>query len=363
MGLLASSMGAKYFVLVLIHKKSFGLCFEDFFMGVTMHHHPTMSHEESMQQTARDFHDHNLTELSTINRVLNDALSALEEEEIPYALIGGLAAKNLGRPRVTHDIDLFVKPDDARRVLDCLEKRGFVTQERDPVWLFKAWKEEILVDVIFRSTGDIYFSEEVREHVRRIPYNNRFINAISPEDLIVIKAAVHDEHGPHHWHDALAVLTQGNLDWEYLLIRSKHASRRVLALLMYAQSKDLAVPNEVIQRLYRSIYEAPHYQPASVIHPYKDQSYACSEFLTEKEPPIYIKGRIMEALTSDHRVAEHDIKIMVSENTIVAKGEVFTPEQLSALHEVVGEIAPQHEFKCLVMVRVLGGPEGSEAIK
>lgn len=329
-----------------------------------MQNHPNMTHEQSMEEQRLDFHDHNLTEIDTVHRVLYEAVDAIEQANIPYALIGGLAAKKLGRPRVSHDIDFFVRPDDAKRALKALEKTGFITQERDPVWLFKGWKEEVLVDIIFRSSADIYFDQEVQEHVRRVPYNGRLVNAIAPEDLIVIKAAVHEEHGSHHWFDALAVLTQGNLDWEYLLKRAKHAPRRVLSLLIYAQAKDVAVPNTIIQRLYRSLYESPTYVPAPVLHPYKEVTISeDSHEFSPEEPYIYTKGRIMEGLTVDHRVAEHDIKIHVSGDTIVARGEVFTDEQKEAVNEVVERIAPSHEFKNLVNVRVLGAPEGSEAIK
>ncbi len=85
--------------------------------------------------------------------------------------------------------------------------------------------------------------------------------------------------------------------------------------------------------------------------------------LTDKEPYIYTKGRIMEALTEDDRIAEHDLKIHVSGDTIVAKGEVFTEEQRQAVDEVIAKLAPQYECKNLVSVRVLSAPQGSEAIK
>jgi predicted nucleotidyltransferase len=326
------------------------------------------TYEESLENQYRDFHDHNLTEIDTVHSVLDEAVNAVEEAGIPYALIGGLAAKKLGRPRVSHDIDFFVRPDDAKKVLKAMEKHGFTTQERDPVWLFKAWKNDILVDIIFRSSSDIYFDQEVQEHVRRVHYNGKLINAISPEDLIVIKAAVHQEHSSHHWYDALSVLVQGNLDWEYLLHRAKHAPRRVLALLIYAQSKDVAVPNYAIQRLYRSIYEAPTYISRAHEHPYRKETVDVSEdaygfHKNEKATCLYTKGRIMEALTLDERIAEHDVKIHVSTDTIVARGEVFTEEQKIAVNEVIRRISPSHSFKNLVNVRILGGPEGSEAIQ
>ncbi|MGE3611277.1 MAG: nucleotidyltransferase [Bacteriovoracaceae bacterium] len=326
------------------------------------HSKKPLSRQQEVEQKERDYHDHNLTELPNILKTLFAALETIEEHNIPYALIGGLAAKELGRPRITHDIDVFVKPDDADYVLKILEQKGFEVEKRDPFWLYKAWKENILVDVIFKSSGDIYFSEEVMNHVRRIPFQGRLINTISPEDFIVIKAAAHQEENPHHWHDALAVLAQGNLDWDYLLKRAKLAPRRMLALLLYAQSNDIAVSNESIQKLYHSIFDHPTYQPEPVVHPYKLSSLKKTATPECKNSPIYIKGRIMEALSMDERIAEHDIKVIVTDSTVVAKGEVFTAEQRDAVNEVITSLAPDYQLQNLVNVRVIIPPESSEAI-
>ena len=56
------------------------------------------------------------------------------------------------------------------------------------------------------------------------------VPAIPPEDLIVIKAIVHDEESPRHWHDALGVLAGTSLDWDYLLERAKLGPNRLLSL-------------------------------------------------------------------------------------------------------------------------------------
>jgi predicted nucleotidyltransferase len=323
-----------------------------------------LTRQQEIEQKERDFHDHNLTHMPNIISTLFATLETIEEKEIPYALIGGIAVKELGRPRVTHDIDIFVRPDDADYVLEILAAKGFEIERRDPFWLFKAWRDDVLVDVIFRSCGDIYFEEEVRSHVRRIPYHGRFINAISPEDFIVIKSAAHQEDNPHHWHDALAVLTQGNLDWDYLLKRSRHSPRRMLALLIYAQSNDIAIPSDLIQRLYKNIFEHPIYTPESVINPYKNEKVKHPGIHPheDKEPAIYTKGRIMEALTTDERIAEHDIRVVVSDSIIIVRGEVFTHEQKTAVNEVIRKLEPMMELKNQVNVRVLMPPEGSEAI-
>lgn len=323
-----------------------------------------LSHAEEKAQCERDYHDHNLSDIPTLEKILFETIEVMELSGIPYALIGGVATKSMGRPRVTHDIDLFVRPDDAERTLKVLEENGFTSQKRDPFWLFKAWKDNILVDVIFKSSGDIYFDEEVQSHVRRMQYLGKHVNAISPEDFLVIKAAAHQEHNPHHWHDALAVLKQGSLDWDYLLKRAKNSPRRVLALLIYGQSNDIAVPNDIIQKLYRCVYEAPALVSETYHYPYRPslpEHPVTSE--DGHDSPIYTKGKIMEALTTDERIAEHDIKVFINKDKIVAKGEVFTEEQKEAVDQVIKEMAPTYQISNQIDVRVLRAPEGNEVIK
>lgn len=187
--------------------------------------------------------------------VLGETVEALTASQIDYALMGGIASTGLGRPRWTHDIDVFVRPGQAEAALDALAGRGFHTQRTDPAWLFKAFKENVLVDIIFRSTGGFYLEDEmVARSVERDLLGHR-VRLLAPEDLLVIKAAVHDERGPRHWHDALGVLAVSDIDWNYLLRRARQAPRRVLSLLVYAHSLDMAVPNFVVRNLYHDIYE------------------------------------------------------------------------------------------------------------
>jgi len=187
--------------------------------------------------------------------VLRDAIGALEDKDIPYVLMGGISSATLGRPRGTNDIDLFVEPERARLTLEALAASGFSTQETDPRWLYKGWKDGILVDVIFRSTGDIYLDEEMLAHARVVEVKGCAARIIAPEDLLIIKALTADEHMPHHWHDALGVITGSDLDWDYLVSRARrHGARRVLSLLLYAQSDDLGVPVKPVKTLFDAIF-------------------------------------------------------------------------------------------------------------
>lgn len=186
-------------------------------------------------------------------RILGDAVEAIEDAEIPYAFIGGLAAVLLGPPRSTNDIDFFVKPDDAPRVLEVLEERGFATKTHDPTWLLKAVKDGVLVDVIFRSEGDIFLDDEMISRTTVGEFKRQRLRIVSPEDLIVMKALAHDRQ-THYWYDALDLLAYAEIDWDYVLKRARHGPRRVLSLLVYAQSQDLPVPDGPIRRLFDMVY-------------------------------------------------------------------------------------------------------------
>jgi len=184
---------------------------------------------------------------------LDEVLAVLHARPWDAVVMGGIASAIHGRPRWTHDIDLFVRPEHARMLLEALADAGFDTVEEDPYWLFKAFWKGVLVDVIFRSHGDIYLDDEMLARASEQDFRGRQLRVIPPEDLLVIKAIVHAEYSPRHWHDALALLSRCDLDWDYLQRRARHGPRRVLSLLLYAQSNDLPVPAKVIDDLYRRI--------------------------------------------------------------------------------------------------------------
>jgi predicted nucleotidyltransferase len=182
--------------------------------------------------------------------VLGLTAETLRSAKVPHLFMGGLASAALGRPRWTHDIDVFVRPQDARRTLTVLEESGFRTQETDPEWLFKALKDDVLVDVIFLSDGRVTLDREMAGRARWADVEGIRLPVISAEDLIVIKALVHKERSPRHWFDALALLRREDLDWDYLLDRARRYNPvRVLSLLYYARSSDQVVPADAIRRL------------------------------------------------------------------------------------------------------------------
>ena len=196
---------------------------------------------------------------------LDDVVDCLSRTRLRTLFIGGVSTATLSRPRHTDDIDLLVHPDDADPLLEHLGEHGFETRREDPTWLFKAFRHGVLVDLIFKSTGDIYLDDEMWAHARVESFKGHRVRLVGPEDLLVIKAVASAEHSPHHWFDALGLVARGDLDWEYLVSRARRfGPRRVLALLVYAESNDLAVPLEAISRLDEAVHPvAP--RPSAVV--------------------------------------------------------------------------------------------------
>jgi predicted nucleotidyltransferase len=182
--------------------------------------------------------------------VLGEAARLFEAAGIDYVVMGGLGFSSLGQPRWTHDIDFFLRPDDAKTALEVLEKNGFRTDETDPWWLFKAFRHEVMIDLIFRSAGDIYLDAEMLEHSSVRDIGGAAVRVISPEDLVVIKSVATSEASPYHFYDALGLISACDLDWEYLVHRARRRGlRRLLSLLVFAHSNDLDVPTTVLRQL------------------------------------------------------------------------------------------------------------------
>src|SRR5262249_33958849 len=128
------------------------------------------------------------------HQVLDGTVTALDESGVRYTLMGGIAATALGGHRFTHDIDVFVRPEEAEKVLRALESRGFEIEKTDPQWLYKGFKNNVMVDVIFKSAGPVFLTDEMIERSIKVNFNGREIRTLSPEDLLIIKALVLSEH-------------------------------------------------------------------------------------------------------------------------------------------------------------------------
>ena len=100
---------------------------------------------------------------------------ALNAAGIDWALGGGLAAWARGGPETEHDIDILVKPEDAKHAQQALADAGMRTETPPEGWLLKAHtKDGVLVDLIFDPNGgaidDAFLqrAEELEVHAMRM---------------------------------------------------------------------------------------------------------------------------------------------------------------------------------------------------
>jgi Nucleotidyl transferase of unknown function (DUF2204) len=84
---------------------------------------------------------------------MNVASAALRDAEVPHLLGGGLAAWARGGPPTEHDVDFFVREEDAERALQVLVDAGMTAEQTTEAWLLKARWGETLIDLIFRPAG------------------------------------------------------------------------------------------------------------------------------------------------------------------------------------------------------------------
>jgi predicted nucleotidyltransferase len=333
------------------------------------------------------------------NRVLGDTVEAMEESGLRYIFIGGIASGGLGRPRSTHDIDIFVMPEDAELALRALVKKNFQTERTDRSWIYKGFKEGILVDVIFKSKGEIYLDHEMYGRSITAEFHGKRLRLVAPEDLLIIKAVAHSELTPGHWHDATALLSHANLDWPYLIRRARRAPRRVLSLLLYAQSNDIWVPNAAIHELYQGVFgeipraapphsPPPRLSPAHLAPPQMSEerfaptlvqtpipSFSESRsvgFHGSTPPPEgalpsplgmrngYTVAHLREVLAEDQRTHELDIEIEYADNRILLRGEVPVMERREAVESIVRETLPDCQVENQIRVAFYSEPSDTE---
>ena len=95
-------------------------------------------------------------------------VAVLGDADLPFAIVGGVASAGYGRARWTKDIDVFLRPEDADPALDALAADGFDVERTNPAWIYKAFRDGVQVDVIFKGKGGIFFDERMAERVRTV---------------------------------------------------------------------------------------------------------------------------------------------------------------------------------------------------
>lgn len=192
---------------------------------------------------------------TTWTRILADSVQILDDEDIPYLAIGSIATTAMGSDEECSDVDLLVAPNDAGRALKAFERNGYVTEITQPEWLFKAVKDEVLVDLIFRvgDKNEITADAEMFRRGRVADVGGEQVRVVSPEDFLVMQAISNKEEAPEYWYKGLKAAACNDLDWDYVLVRGGVSPPRVLSLLLYAVSEGVKIPRRVLEELFGSV--------------------------------------------------------------------------------------------------------------
>ncbi len=145
---------------------------------------------------------------------MKKAAAALRDADIPFALAGGLGAWPRGGPASDHDVDFYIKPEDAERAQEVLVTAGMRADDPPEDWLLKVYDDDVMIDLIFHPSGGpvtdelLDRSEDVEVMAMRVP--------VAPlEDIMVTKLLALTEQEP----DFSAVLeiarsVREQVDWE-----------------------------------------------------------------------------------------------------------------------------------------------------
>jgi Uncharacterised nucleotidyltransferase len=124
---------------------------------------------------------------------LKRSVAALEEQEVPYLLGGGLGCWARGGPPSSNDIDLMLKPEDAERAQEALAAAGMRPETPPEQWLRKAWDGEILIDLIYEPSG-MRIDDEVIARGEVLSLMAMQVRVMDLDDILVTKLMALDEH-------------------------------------------------------------------------------------------------------------------------------------------------------------------------
>jgi predicted nucleotidyltransferase len=151
------------------------------------------------------------------------AAGRLREGGVPFVLGGGLACWARGAPKTEHDVDFLVRPADAERARETLAHAGLRTEKPPEGWLYKAYADDVLIDLIFNPKGgpidDAIFerAEELEVHAMRL-------KVAALEDVLVQKLLALTEQEPDYSSVLeLARSLREQVDWEEVRERTEES--------------------------------------------------------------------------------------------------------------------------------------------
>ena len=154
---------------------------------------------------------------------LKQAVGALRDAQIPFALAGGIASWARGGPPREHDLDFFVKPADADRALAALADAGMRPEKPPEGWLYKAYDGDVMVDLIFEPASGPVTDEEL-DRAEELEVQATRMRVLAPTDILATKLLALKEHDVDY--DSVLEISRAlreQVDWDDLRARTAHS--------------------------------------------------------------------------------------------------------------------------------------------
>jgi hypothetical protein len=169
------------------------------------------------------------------------AAAALRDAEVPVLLGGGMAAWARGGPPTDHDVDFYVRPADAERGLETLVQLGLKPERPPEGWLFKAWDDEQLVDLIFHPAGGP-IADEHFERAERLEVMAQPLLVASIDDVMVMKLlALREQELDYQPVLEIARSLREQIDWTFVRERTAESPFATAFFTLVAEL-DIAEP-------------------------------------------------------------------------------------------------------------------------
>lgn len=185
--------------------------------------------------------------------VFREVIELLEAHPFDYAVAGGLATDHWtsGAKHIS-DIDLMIRDLDAPLILKHLGAEGYRTIEMEHSWLHKAFRGGVTIDLMFELKNGTRFDDRFMEHRTKGEMFGTTVHVMSPEDQIASLAGTVDRQTiGQHWFSMIDILSNNDLDWDYLLVRAESVPFQLLSVLYFALSRNVPVRKGVIETLAR----------------------------------------------------------------------------------------------------------------
>lgn len=155
---------------------------------------------------------------------LKRTAAALRRAEVPFMLCGSMACWVRGGPEpYTKDVDFCIKPEDADRALDALAAMGMTTARPPEGWLYKAWDDDILVDLLF-APANVPVGDKVLQRSDELIVMSVPMQVAAVDDVLATKLLALNENSIDLRQVlAIARALREQIDWAALLRRTRES--------------------------------------------------------------------------------------------------------------------------------------------